>query len=90
MHGHNGGTEDPWVLCGHFLYVVSNNGGIQKLSGTYHIQMIDFCAYLCALCLNVFEQKLTEKKNLHPHFILQCLHPSAKQSSLFQLINMIL
>ena len=39
--------EDPWVLCGHFLYVVSNNGGIQKLSGTYHIQMTDFCAYLC-------------------------------------------
>ena len=38
--------EDPWVLCGHYLYVVSNNGGIQTLSSTYHIQMIDFCAYL--------------------------------------------
>ena len=56
--GHRGSLGAVWT----FLYVVSNNGGIQKLSGTYHIQMIDFCAYLCALCLNVFEQNWQKKK----------------------------
>ena len=53
----------------------------------------DWFLYLDALCLNVFEQKLQRKKILHPLIICQCdqhQHPSAKQRSVFKLINMIL